>query len=96
VGTKRGTKHHSAAQMETREVRFREEETGPGAQTTVNAESSRSLCGNVTISKGLQPGPMGSTSVEVHTNRPSGRKGSEQRRCPGQQMGAGNGLAESR
>lgn len=61
------SKYHSAAQMETREVRFREEETSPGA---LNAESSRGLCGNVTVSKVLQPGPMGRASIDMHTNKP--------------------------
>lgn len=84
--------------METREVKFREEGTGPRARTTVNAESSRGLCKNVTISKVLQPGPMGRASIEVHTNKPLqafGEKGRAEEE-PRTAKRAGNGLAESR
>lgn len=84
--------------METMEVRLGKEGTGPGAQTTVNAESSRGLCGNVTVSKVLQPGPMGRASIDMHTNKPlqafweKGRAEEEPRTA----KGAGNCLAESR
>lgn len=94
---KRDSKHHSSAQMETREVNFREEETGPGARTTVNAESSCGLCGNVTVSRALQPGPVGKASIEVQTNKApqafweKGRAEAESRAA----KGAGNSLAEN-